>query len=383
MAALEELEQFDEEIFRIERDTPWIGGEDGTANKQGKALANRTRFLKAAINALGSEKQAHHDLLTALAALVTSADKALYFNGENSPALTTLTAFARSLLAVADAAAARAAIGAASQDDVATAVANLVGSSPAALDTVYELAAALGNNANFAAEVINALADKQQKAANLTALAALASAENKLPYATGSGTWALANLTAFARTLLAASNTAEAVAALGLTNIGVPVGTTIYVPSTTAPPGFIKKNGALLSRATYAALWEFAQTSGNIAATDGVWNGNVGQFSPGDGSTTFRIPDGRGEFTRGWDDWRGVDSGRALGSTQADDFKSHNHGLNMWGLTTFDNTGGPSAVGADTGGSSTGVANGSNTITLAGGAETRPRNIAELVCIKY
>lgn len=73
---------------------------------------------------------------------------------------------------------------------------------PAALDTLDELAAALGDDANFAATVTTNLAGKQPLDTDLTALAALVSAADKLPYATGAGTWALATLTSAARGLL-------------------------------------------------------------------------------------------------------------------------------------------------------------------------------------
>lgn len=73
---------------------------------------------------------------------------------------------------------------------------------PGALDTLDELAAALGDDANFAASVTTSLAGKQPLDTDLTAIAALVSAADKLPYATGAGTWALADFTAAARALL-------------------------------------------------------------------------------------------------------------------------------------------------------------------------------------
>lgn len=155
---------------------------------------------------------------------------------------------------------------------------------------------------------------------------------------------------------------------------GVEVGSIIYAPANAAPTGYLKANGALVSRTTYAALWAYAQGSGNLAASDGAWV--AGQFSPGDGSTTFRIPDGRGEFVRGWDDGRGVDSGRAIGTAQADVLKSHAHAIQLNPTPTLASGSAGQQVQA---GSGTTV----NAITSTGGTETRPRNIAWLACIKY
>lgn len=108
--------------------------------------------------------------------------------------------------------------------------------------------------------------------------------------------------------------------------LGTGIGAIQDFPSSTAPVGYLKANGALLSRTAYPALWAYAQASGNIAVSDGAWQ--KGQFSPGDGATTFRIPDARGYVRRAWDDGAGVDSGRVLGSVQADQMPSHSHGVN-------------------------------------------------------
>jgi microcystin-dependent protein len=77
----------------------------------------------------------------------------------------------------------------------------------------------------------------------------------------------------------------------------------------TPPAGFLKANGALVSRTTYAVLF---------AAIGTIWGA-------GDGSSTFALPDMRGEFPRGWDDSRGIDAGRAFGSAQAFSTEPHSH----------------------------------------------------------
>jgi microcystin-dependent protein len=79
-----------------------------------------------------------------------------------------------------------------------------------------------------------------------------------------------------------------------------PPGTVQFYAANTAPAGWVKANGAALSRTTYAALFAAIGTT----------------FGAGDGSTTFNLPDMRGEFPRGWDDGRGVDTGRAIGTAQ-------------------------------------------------------------------
>jgi len=89
-----------------------------------------------------------------------------------------------------------------------------------------------------------------------------------------------------------------------------PPGVISYTAASSAPTGWIKANGAAVSRATYAALFAAIGTD----------------YGTGDGSTTFNVPDLRGYHIRSLDDGRGVDSGRVRGSIQADQNKSHNHG---------------------------------------------------------
>lgn len=136
---------------------------------------------------------------------------------------------------------------------------------------------------------------------------------------------------------------------------GIKPGAVALFPFSSAPAGWLKANGAAVSRATYGALFLAIGTT----------------FGAGDGATTFNLPDDRGEFWRCADDGRGVDSGRAVNSTQADDFKSHSHGHYFYAGV------GACAAGAGTGSQSW------NQTGATGGTETRPRNRAYLACIKY
>ena len=99
---------------------------------------------------------------------------------------------------------------------VMSAIAALVGSSPDALNTLNELAAALGNDPNFATTMTRALAGKQPKDATLTALAGLATASDRFPYFTGNDVASLATLTKVGRDILAKSTVAAVIEYLGL-----------------------------------------------------------------------------------------------------------------------------------------------------------------------
>jgi microcystin-dependent protein len=87
----------------------------------------------------------------------------------------------------------------------------------------------------------------------------------------------------------------------------VPTSTVLYVATTVVPNGFLECNGSIVSRATYAALWQA-----------------LGSPNTGNGSTTFNLPDLRGEFIRGWDHGRGIDYGRTIGSWQIGSLHIHN-----------------------------------------------------------
>lgn len=143
--------------------------------------------------------------------------------------------------------------------------------------------------------------------------------------------------------------------------LSTPPGTIITIAASTAPAGYLKANGASLSTTTYATLF---------AAIGYTFGGSGGSFS---------VPDLRGEFIRGWADNRAVDTGRTFGSSQADDFKSHNHSY----TTNGSSLGGRINPGISNAFAGNGIGDVSFSISNNGGTETRPRNIALLHCIKY
>ena len=148
-------------------------------------------------------------------------------------------------------------------------------------------------------------------------------------------------------------------------------------PFAAPPVGWLRADGSLVSRSAYPVLFAAALADGLVS--EAVWSaGSQGRFSSGDGSTTFRLPDLRGEFLRGFDDGRGVDAGRARGTQQGHALQQHQHsGVAASAAAVLNNATGPGGITAFT--NNTGnVAAGANTAT-----ETRPRNIALLVCIKH
>jgi phage-related tail fiber protein len=153
-------------------------------------------------------------------------------------------------------------------------------------------------------------------------------------------------------------------------------GAITFFATSSAPAGWLKANGALVSRTTYAALFSVIGTT----------------FGVGDGSTTFALPDLRGEFPRGWDDGRGVDSARVFGSAQTDAFQGHWHGIenSVYGQAGNDGGGGSGAGNIRIDGSPATPYPYATYVTTDGvngtprtAAETRPRNIALLACIKF
>ena len=265
------------------------------------------------------------------------------------------------------------------------------------------------------AEAIN-LSDKQPVDATLTALAGLNTSADRLIYATGADQFALTPLTAFIRTLLDDVDAASARATLGAapldspaltgiptaptastgtrstqlattafvgaeSQIAAPTGSVYTFAGSTVPTGWLKCNGALLSRTTYAALFAVIGTT----------------YGAGDGSTTFALPDLRGEFVRGADDGRGVDAGRTLGAWQNHSMQRHNHYLptstgsgnshfvipdGAWAIST------PNEIPSLNMAPAVTINAGNNANSASGNAgnfssETVPRNVAMHYIIKY
>ena len=144
--------------------------------------------------------------------------------------------------------------------------------------------------------------------------------------------------------------------------VGLPAGMVAPFGMSSAPTGWLECDGSAISRTTYATLFTA------VGTTHGV----------GDGSTTFNLPDLRGEFIRGWDNGKGTDSGRSFASSQAEEVGTHNH--------TYLIKDGSSGTGNIAGFPESTLQYWSNatsgTTQNNSGSENRPRNIALMYCIK-
>ncbi len=162
-------------------------------------------------------------------------------------------------------------------------------------------------------------------------------------------------------------------------------GTVFYYTGDTAPYGAIKAKGLALLRNDYPALWAHAQASNNIT-DEATWAASRwGAYSTGDLASNFRIPKLNGEFVRVWDDGAGIDSGRTLGGSQLDAFQGHKHGWT--GASTaasgqFNATANYSDSNPYANNVIAPASDGVNG-TPRTAAETRPRSIALLACIKF
>lgn len=153
----------------------------------------------------------------------------------------------------------------------------------------------------------------------------------------------------------------------------VPVGMIAPFPANTVSPGWLALNGQAVNRADEPDLWAYAQVSGNLVAQGSKEAGN---FGDGNGTTTFTLPDYRAEFVRGWDNGRGVDSGRLIGSWQDHQFEDHIHEVYPMRAGPDVNDWGNGQVGTNSTLDTSLPTSGNH------GSETRPRNVAALWCIK-
>ncbi|HDD9568850.1 TPA: tail fiber protein [Escherichia coli] len=251
MANLPETPQWEDGIYQIEVSDPVLGGPDGISNRQAKQLASRTSYLKQQVEKGGSDLAKH----------IAAADPHTQYATKASPTFTgtptapTPAANDNSKKLV-------------TTEFVARAIAALAGTVPETLDTLKELADALGNDPNFATTVLNKLAEKLAKDQNGADIPDKAAFLQNLGLGEGSA---------------------------------LPVGVPVPWPSATPPTGWLKCNGAAFSAEEYPELAKAYPTN--------------------------KLPDLRGEFIRGWDDGRGIDNGRSLLTVQGYATEDHAHGL--------------------------------------------------------
>ena len=146
----------------------------------------------------------------------------------------------------------------------------------------------------------------------------------------------------------------------------MPVSTVLSYAGNSPPDGYLECNGASVSRLKYRALFH-----------------EIGTTYGSDSATTFKLPDLRGEFVRGWDHGRGIDAGRNIGTAQADAFKAHRHAISALNGATADYLGGSIADYGIEQNYKSDYYQYPNIMSSTGGTETRPRNIALMYIIKY
>jgi len=272
MANLKEQDKWEDGVYQIEENDPVLGGENGVTNRPIKQLANRTFWLKKALELLG-KKAAPKDL-TASSVSVVEADG-------HTHKLPIGTTSEKGVVKLNSQTASD------SEQDAAT---------PKAVKIAYNAAVEAKTAADTAQRTANdgvSKADAAQRTANdgvSKANAAQTSANQaKTAADTAQRTASDANNNA---------NTRQLKSEL--------VGEVAFFACSTPPSGWLKANGAAVSRTTYAALFAAIGTT----------------FGAGDGRTTFNLPDLRGEFLRCLDDGRNIDRGRRLGTAQGDSIRN-------------------------------------------------------------
>ncbi|HBA6187888.1 TPA: phage tail protein [Escherichia coli] len=356
MGNLNETEKWEENIYQLETSDPVLGGADGISNRAPRQLANRTKWLKkkteeAAQSLAEHVRSRNHPDATLTAKGFTQLSSATNSTSE------TLAATPKAVKAAYDLAAGKApashthpwsqitgvpaasltAKGTVQLSSATDSQSETEAATPKAVKAAYDLAAGkapvshthpwsqitgvpaasltakgtvqLSSAINSTSEILAAtpkavkaaydLANGKQPAdATLTALAGLATAADRLPYFTGADRAELATLTAIGRAIIAKGSIKDVLNYLGLgEGSALPVGVPVPWPTATPPAGWLQCNGATFTKEQYPVL---------------------ARVYP-----TLRLPDLRGEFIRGWDDGRKVDTGRDLLSRQDGTSFSH------------------------------------------------------------
>lgn len=346
MANITESATYDVGIYQLETTDPVTGGASGVANSPHKNLANRTAYLKTHVDAL----EAAGPLLAPLASpgLTGSPTAPTQALGDSSTKIAT-------------------------DEFVQKTLGGLLTKSVAGGSNVTLTAVEAGNGI---LKFTGALT------ANIAVIVPVSPTRSWTIQNTTSGAYSLTIKTAAGTGVAIAQGVSDNVYTDG-TNVYLSksasgqTGGVAYFATATAPAGWIKANGAAISRAVYSDLFTIIST----------------QFGVGDGSTTFNIPDLRGEFLRGFDDGRGVDSGRSMSTPQdASEIATYVHAdaqiagatSAIWlPLANSDGVGTPIAtVNAPYYMVAASTVNGGAT-QYAVTSKIRPRNVALLACIKY
>lgn len=443
MANLKETQTWESGIYQIEKTDPVVGGEDGISNKQAKQLANRTAYLKKEVENKanktdlttglnGKANSSHTHTMDNITGLQTALNGKA--NSSHTHTMANITDLSAAMNAKANLAsptftgAPKAPTPAQTVNDttiattayVKLAIAALVGSAPAALDTLEELSNALAGDANLKQTLLTEIGKKANASHNHTMsqitdfeiknlstedLDTVKKAGMYAQISTANATTARHYPETVAGALLVipsaygwmqiyiahnnyriyvrnANNSngwlswvrmdgrdkANTVDFNNLKNllVGIP----FPYPLAAVPSGCLAFNGQTFSTSTYPELAK--------------------KYPSG------RLPDLRGEFIRGWDNGRGIDNNRTLLSTQEHLLESHNHNvklgmidasINEYNTHESRNTLGWGTNGADglavkANSDVTIHATGYNLVHKTGGSETRPRNIAfQYICL--
>ena len=342
MANLKEQDKWEDGVYQIEENDPVLGGENGVTNRPIKQLANRTTWLKNALELLG-KKAAPKDLTASSVSAVvqdghthklpigTTTEKGVVrlnsqlTNDSEQDAATpkaVKTAYDKAVEAktAADTAQNTANDGV-SKANAAQRTANDGVSKANAAQRTADDGVSKANAAQTSANAAQRTADdgvSKANAAQTSANAAQRTANDGVSKANAAQTSAnAAQRTANdgvsrANAAQASANAAQHTANDANNNANTRqlkselVGEVAFFARSTPPSGWLKANGAAVSRTTYAALFAAIGTT----------------FGAGDGRTTFNLPDLRGEFLRCLDDGRNIDRGRRLGTAQGDTIRN-------------------------------------------------------------